>query len=241
MLASLGTDIGRLHAVAAQDLTAPVPTCPSWTVTDLVSHVANTIGNVALRQLRGKGPIAVGVDPLRALDRVRAEFVAELQTRQVDDQRTTPLGRAFTPAQAAYFWLRRMTHEIAIHRVDAELALHEPVTAVPQDLAVDGITEMLDVLLRYGSREFPGQYAGLLSDWRGHWLLLTTGDVGWRITVTPAGIDTSITTRADARTIIGATPSTLLMWLYNRSDDVTIAGDPELARRTQLLLDKATS
>jgi hypothetical protein len=36
----LGADFGRLREVAAgADLGAPVPTCPGWTMTDLLRHV----------------------------------------------------------------------------------------------------------------------------------------------------------------------------------------------------------
>ncbi|MGN6791264.1 MAG: maleylpyruvate isomerase N-terminal domain-containing protein, partial [Streptosporangiaceae bacterium] len=34
----LAAEAARLHEVAARNLAAPVPTCPGWTVEDLVLH-----------------------------------------------------------------------------------------------------------------------------------------------------------------------------------------------------------
>lgn len=38
LLECLDTDVARLREVAARDLSAPVPTCPEWTVEELVRH-----------------------------------------------------------------------------------------------------------------------------------------------------------------------------------------------------------
>ena len=45
-----------------------------------------------------------------------------------------------------------MAQETVIHRVDAELAAGEPIAPIPDDLAVDGIDEVLERFLAYGSR-----------------------------------------------------------------------------------------
>lgn len=245
LLASLAVDVARLRAVAARDLTAPVPTCPAWVVDDLVRHVANGLRNVALRRVLGEDAIlrpgSTEADPLAALAHAHTDFVAELETRPLDELAQQPPHNAYTPAETAYFWLRRMTHEIAVHRADAELALHESVTAVPADLAADGITEMLELFLRYGSRENPDRYADLLSDWADRWLLLSAGGGRWQIRVTPGGVDTATTQDTDAPAAVHGEPTALLMWLYNRGDDVTMTGDPALATRTRELLDRAMS
>jgi uncharacterized protein (TIGR03083 family) len=246
LLMSLSTDVARLHAVAVQDLTAPVPTCPAWVVDDLVRHVANGLRNVALRRVLGQDPIlepsTTEADPLVTLERAHADLVAELRTRPLDELAGQPPANAYTPAETAYFWLRRMTHEVAVHRADAELVQHEPVTAVPRDLAVDGITEMLELFLRYGSHENPSRYTDLLTDWGTKRLLLTTGDSRWQIRVTPAGVDTTMAADTDdASATVHGEPTALLMWLYNRGDDITMSGDLELTTRTRALLDRAVS
>lgn len=214
----------------------PVPTCPDWVVDDLVRHVANGLRNVALRRVRGQDmilrPDPAETDPIGAVERAHADLVAELRKHPLDEL-------AAQPTETAYFWLRRMTHEIAVHRADAELAAHESVTTVPPDLAVDGITETLEVFLRYETHAYPEHYADLLADWGGDWLLLTAADARWRITVTPAGVDTAPTGRTAAPATVHGEPTALLMWLYRRGDDVTVTGDPELTGRTRDLLDRA--
>ena len=49
------------------------------------------------------------------------------------------------------FWIRRMAQETVIHRVDAELALGEPFAPIPDDLALDGIDEVLERFLAFGT------------------------------------------------------------------------------------------
>lgn len=246
LLTSLATDVDRLRSVAARELSAPVPTCPGWVVDDLVRHVTNGLRNVALRRVLGAAPIlrpdTREADPLTALGRAHTDLVAVLGTRPLDELAEQPPRNAHTPAETAYFWLRRMTHEIAVHRVDAELALGEPVTAVPPDLAVDGITEALEIFLRYASHENPDRYADLLADWGGGWLLLGAGPGRWRVTATAAGADTAtVENPGDAPSAVHAEPAALLMWLYHRGDDVVLTGDPEPADRTHDLLRRAMS
>jgi uncharacterized protein (TIGR03083 family) len=246
LLTSLAADVDRLHAVAARDLTAPVPTCPDWVVDDLVRHAGNALRNVALRRVLGQDPILRPdppvADPLAALRQAHADLVAELVTRPLDELAGQPPPNAHTPAENAYFWLRRMTHEIAVHRVDAELALGEPVTAVPPDLAVDGITEVLEMFLRYASHVNPGKFADLLTDWGDTWLLLSAGDGRWRVTVTPTGVDTAVIGETDgAAATVRGEPAAVMLWLYGRGDGVTSTGAAELVDRTRAVLRRALS
>ncbi|WP_370970260.1 maleylpyruvate isomerase family mycothiol-dependent enzyme [Amycolatopsis sp. cg9] len=125
---------------------APVPNCPKWTVHDLVTHVAFVhcfaIG-LAVNQPRKPAPPADWEDVLGWWDGQR------LALREA-------LGRApETPAFSPYpgfevtvgDWTRRMAHETAIHRLDAESALGEaPETRFSPAFANDGIDEFLTYL-----------------------------------------------------------------------------------------------
>ena len=42
------------------------------------------------------------------------------------------------------FWLRRITHDTLVHRLDAELAVGRTVSLAP-DLAADGVSDLLDM------------------------------------------------------------------------------------------------
>jgi hypothetical protein len=46
--------------------------------------------------------------------------------------------------QTAGFWLRRITHDTLVHRLDAELAVGREVTLAP-DLAADSVSDLLEM------------------------------------------------------------------------------------------------
>ncbi len=83
LLDCLAAEVAHLRNAAARDLTAPVPTCPGWTVHDLVRHVANLYMNVVVRRLRMPEDVPnqdlTGQEPLMALDRCYAAMVGEFR------------------------------------------------------------------------------------------------------------------------------------------------------------------
>jgi Mycothiol maleylpyruvate isomerase N-terminal domain len=89
LLDCLDAEVTRLRAAAMRDLAAPVPTCPAWTVEDLVRHVASFYVNVVVRRLRmpqdvPKQDLVTG-DALVALDRGYAAAVQDLTARDPED------------------------------------------------------------------------------------------------------------------------------------------------------------
>src|SRR5689334_14870166 len=62
-------------------------------------------------------------------------------------------------------------------------------TPIPEDLAVDGVGEMLTEFLARETRTWTRDYAADLSDWGDRWVLVSAGDQGWRVTVGPEGVD----------------------------------------------------
>jgi uncharacterized protein (TIGR03083 family) len=84
-------------------------------------------------------------------------------------------------AKKAVFWHRRMAHETAVHRWDAQTAvgLTEPVET---KLAVDGVAEVLDTWLPGGRRKGTADGAGLIQ------LLATDVAHEWLIRVRGAGV-----------------------------------------------------
>lgn len=139
-----------LEAVGAGPLVATVPTCPGWTVADLVDHVSWFATRWSDR-LRGtheadtpetKAPdgadAAARVEWLRSLG---DELLTLLRATEAD----THVWTWRQPDQTAAFVSRRCAHELAVHRYDAQSARGTcaPIDAV---LAIDGIDELLDVL-----------------------------------------------------------------------------------------------
>jgi uncharacterized protein (TIGR03083 family) len=125
---------------------APVPNCPKWTVHELVTHIAFVhcfaVGLAMNRPARPEPP-EDWTDILGWWDGQR------LALREA-------LGHApETPAFSPYpgfdttvgDWTRRMAHETAIHRLDAESALDEvPPTRFSPGFANDGVDEFLTYL-----------------------------------------------------------------------------------------------
>src|SRR6476469_8225840 len=117
LLEALATDFARVREVATTaDLTAPVPSCPGWTIADLVRHV----GEVYLHKVEcmrlGSHPEPwppAGIkaeEPLALLDRSYAALIAEFASRDPRDAAFTWYG----PDQTVGFWIRRMAQETVI-------------------------------------------------------------------------------------------------------------------------------
>lgn len=142
---------GRLLAdlARAADPASPVPTCPGWTLRQLVSHVG--------RGDRWAAAIVASGEPLdpRAVPDGRApdnpadaeEWLhggARLLIDNVAADPGKPVWTFLGPRPAAW-WVRRRLHESTVHRADAALAVGRPFEIEPA-LAADGLSEMLDLL-----------------------------------------------------------------------------------------------
>jgi uncharacterized protein (TIGR03083 family) len=140
-------------ASAAQEagLEAAVPTCPGWTVADLVLHVgevhrwataavaskATKLGDVPLDSL---GPMP---EPADTIDWFCRGAVALRDTLADGDPGFEYAAFLTDPATPRLlFWARRQTFETTVHRVDAESALGRCASLAP-DVALDGIDEFL--------------------------------------------------------------------------------------------------
>ena len=142
------------------DMSTPVPTCPEWTLDQLMRHV-------------GRG------------DRWAAQIVAE-ESADYIDPRTVPGGKppqgdeiewlhggaralldavagtgpqttvwTFLGPRPAAWWVRRRLHETAVHRADAALALGIDFSSDPA-LAADAVTEYLERTVVRANEEGPG-------------------------------------------------------------------------------------
>jgi uncharacterized protein (TIGR03083 family) len=132
------------------DPSRQVPTCPDWTVADLVEHVGLAHRWVAVMvERRVHRPIAhteaddrdIPSDPNERL----AWLLAGARRLALAVENTRPDTRMWTwaPVRTAGFWLRRITHDTLVHRVDAQLTAGLDVS-IPSDLAADGISDLLE-------------------------------------------------------------------------------------------------
>lgn len=214
-------------AVAAAAPDAAVPSCPAWTVADLTEHVAEVFAHKVACIRTGAEPEpwppAGGVGPL---DRAWAELIEELTTRPPEHHAYT----WFTPDQTVGFWIRRMAHETAIHRIDAELAAGVAPGPVDPELAVDGIDEVLRVFVEFSCDGWPEYFAELLAGADHRPVLIDAGSRAWRVTAGRERIaiaDADPGEAADAR--VTGDPGLVYRWLWGRGGDVELLGDTALA------------
>lgn len=148
---------------AAQDpgLAQPVAACPDWTLRELVDHLAGihrwaaaALGAEHAPRPEERPATQAPVDWYRAS---AAHLVAALRAAGPDAPAWTLWGD-----RVAAFWARRQVHELAVHTFDLLDALGRADRwHLPEDLALDGIREVLDGFyprqVRLGrSRGLPG-------------------------------------------------------------------------------------
>jgi uncharacterized protein (TIGR03083 family) len=220
-----------------------VPSCPEWTVDDLVRHVAKVYLHKVecMRQQREPEPWPPDLsgEPAPALlDRAYGELTAEFAARKPEEAAFTWYG----PDQTVGFWIRRMAQETVIHRVDAELALGEPFAEIPEDLALDGIDEVLERFLAYDSQHWLEYFTEVLPAEGSTVVRVRAGGSGWLVRAAPDGvwIERSAPDATAAASLAGA-PDAVRLWLWRRADaGVTREGDLAEVDRLHALLRVAT-
>ncbi|MGW5564005.1 maleylpyruvate isomerase N-terminal domain-containing protein [Streptomyces tendae] len=165
--------VGGLRAVVTSgaDLSATVPTCPDWTLEDLVRHVGRALRwtglivgtraeeNVPLDRAPGAAGPAVSGDAA-ALDAWLAES-GEVVVGALREAGPDARAWSWAGVDTAGFWARRMAHELVVHGADAALAAGLPLRAVAPEVAADAIDEWLDIV-RFVQRALPGAAANEL-------------------------------------------------------------------------------
>ncbi|MEU9170096.1 maleylpyruvate isomerase family mycothiol-dependent enzyme [Streptomyces sp. NPDC048420] len=154
--------VGLLRAVvtSAADLSATVPTCPDWSLEQLVRHTGGALRWVEL-MVRTRAeeefpedqvPLGEGPEDVGELDAWLAEtgdtLVAALREAGPDAKVWSWSG-----IPTSGFWARRMAHELTIHRADATHAAGQPYEVDPE-IAADAIDEWLQ-LVEFAQRTMP--------------------------------------------------------------------------------------
>ena len=213
---AIGTHGRRLaDGAEAAGLTATVPSCPGWSVADLVGHADtvcqfwNGIASGAVADSDDFVP-RPEVAPSELIATFRAEVEALVAT-------LAPLD----PARPCWTWWdqrdvgfvqRRVAHELAVHGWDATTSAGEAVP-IEADLAVDGVDEVLDVFVpaRAGRSDGPPLSGHLhATDADGEWVV-RTGDGAWLVERAHAKGDVAI--RGTASDLV------LLLWGRRSVDD----------------------
>ncbi len=216
-------------AAEAAGLDAAVPSCPDWTVADLLGHLGTVQRWVAgmLEQrataLEYPRDVEVPDDPAELVAWVRAgsDHLVEVCAATPPD---TALWTFPGPGEAR-FWFRRQAQEVALHRVDAELAAGTP-TPLDAEVARDGVDEFLDVVVEFRLRE------RMIGAGESVHLHRTDGEGEWLVRLTPDGPEVE---RAHAKGDVAArgTASDLLLAVRGRSgfDALEVFGDEAVLAR----------
>ncbi|MGW6201461.1 maleylpyruvate isomerase family mycothiol-dependent enzyme [Kribbella sp. NPDC055110] len=220
-------DSARLGEVARTGLDAPVPSCPGWTVDDVVRHVAMVyVHKVEVLKLGARPkpwpPDFSGLTSLEWYDDARKAIVDALEAAGTETPTWT-----FNPRDSTSgFWYRRMAHETVIHRIDVEQA-HDVVTPIDTELALDGIDEVLYPTLggpwwEEGDTAYPIDAT----------VRLTAAGRSWTVYADATSVDVRQGAEGDAAAEVSGDPAQVYLWLWGRAgeDAIEMVGDPNVVR-----------
>jgi uncharacterized protein (TIGR03083 family) len=239
-LTAVRTDGSAFVAAVGQPglLGAPVPSCPGWSVGELVRHLGGVYRRTRTHGGSGDateswGPVAIPEDapPAEAEDVVAwfRDELAAIDTFLENLDPDLPAWNWAPQSRTAGFWIRRTAHETAVHRWDSQLAtgLPEPLES---KLAGDTVAEALDTFLPAGRRPGPSDVHGVVQ--------LTATDLGqeWFVRLKGGGVallDTDTLLDDDehpTRAVASGTASDLALALWGRVtfDVLETAGDDTL-------------
>ncbi|MFY9806967.1 MAG: maleylpyruvate isomerase family mycothiol-dependent enzyme [Pseudonocardiaceae bacterium] len=219
---------------------AEVPGCPDFTLEETLRHVGSVHRVTRLWVRDGHRPqqwqrSPVDEDLIGFVRTGLSELLMELGRHDPAEPCDT-----WWPADRTHgFWRRRMAHETTIHRVDVEAAAGGPVHAIDQDVALDGIDELL--FLWFGHRlgelrmSSPQQGSVALSAADRRWLAIFESG-----RCTARRVEETDARSADA--MVCGNPTEIYLWCWGRLPDqsVRISGDQEAVAQLWTLLRPAT-
>jgi uncharacterized protein (TIGR03083 family) len=219
----------RAAVAAAESLDAVVPSCPQWTLFDLVRHLGEGrrkwAAIVAAGAADGPPPKSVWESAVPREREALLAWSAESTRLMLDAM------RAAGPGQVCWTWwegsaspstvraaARHQVQEVAVHTWDAQLVNGDP-RHLPDEIALDGVDEFLSTSCA-GPYPWPHQPATVVYH--------ATEGRSWQLTLAKDGVTVQAkdnTTTADAE--IWGTASELVLVLFGRIpvDELKVAGD----------------
>jgi len=232
---------------------AVIPGCPGLSLGETARHVGS-LYRMVWRWLRdGQRPGEWQRDPIEGQDLsdyVRtgvAPLLVELNRHPPEDAAPT-----WWPADQTYgFWRRRMAHESTVHRYDIQGAAGLSPAEVPEDVALDGIDEVLTLWFehRLAVLGVAGTRDQVVSVRAGgmEWLARAGTSAGRTSTRRPgegpAGDDADAGNGEDAaHAVVSGSAMEVYLWLWGRRPDraVQFDGNPDAIAQLWALLRLAT-
>lgn len=220
--------------LAEADLEREVPTCPGWSLLQLLKHVgrghrwAAQIVRDQASEPRDPRQVPDGRPPD---DQVGAIAWLRSSAAQVlTDVATAPDAEVwtFTGPKPPTWWVRRRLHEATVHRADVALALGTTYDIAPE-VAADGVEEWLQ-RLTVTAPTGPG--SGPLESGVGLAIETTDTDQTWLLRGTATGLELG-TGRGHADAALVGTAAELLLALTRRRDlspPLEVRDDPSVVQ-----------
>ncbi|MCC0093332.1 maleylpyruvate isomerase family mycothiol-dependent enzyme [Streptomyces flavotricini] len=233
----------RAAVAAAPSLDAQVPTCPGWTLFDLVKHLGG--GDRFWAAIVGAGPAdapPAEATAARAALEVPREREALLAWLAASTQLLLGALREAGPQSGCWTWwpasqspqtsggvARHRAQETAVHTYDAQLA-GGTAQPLPVEVALDGVEEFLFTVCGTPSAwpHKPTAFDFHCAEGRS-WRLTVDGD-GARTTRVPAPTAATGEDSDTAGASVHGTASELVLYLYDRiqADSLRVDGDSGL-------------
>ncbi len=217
--------------LAAGDLTVAVPTCPDWTLADLVEHTGfvHRWQAAVVRDAPDSFPDSAtwrhGPAEGQALSDWFRAGVDDAVAAMSDVDPGAPRWTWAGPGTAAWY-SRRIAQETSVHRIDAELAAGAAPGPVDPDFAVDGVDEMCDVFIPRAKGQPIGGHGETLH------LHATDADGEWLFTMHADRVDVARGhAKGDAAVRGAASDLLLLVWGREPLGDLETFGDAAVVAR----------
>jgi uncharacterized protein (TIGR03083 family) len=221
---SIEADRRALAGIAADfDLRLSIPSCPDWTLKDLLDHVSGAtrwmtkcVAEGVVAQERILPPAPDGPEELLAwFNESIDELLTVLSGTPLDALVWTPIRGSLGSA----WWRRKAALELAIHRTDAEQAIGGSPGYIDPLLALDGIDEyaeeFLPLMLHTVAKPPPVTS-----------VLLSPDDIddSRTLSLIPAGVASD---PGEPQVEITASAYELLLWMWNRlpPETLSVRGD----------------
>ncbi|WP_330328464.1 maleylpyruvate isomerase family mycothiol-dependent enzyme [Streptomyces sp. NBC_00536] len=230
----------RSAIASAPSLDVRVPTCPEWTLLDLVRHLGE--GRRAWAATITAGPDATAKAAPEGAPAMPQDREALLAWLAASTQELLDALREAGPERGCWTWwgssqsprtcgavARHQLQEIAVHTYDAQLTVGAP-EPLPEEVALDGAEEFLSTCCTTRSA-WP--YEPTAFDFHATedrtWRLTTDGD-GARVARVPAP---GTTPAAAVGASVHGTASDLVLFMYDRIPlaSMKTEGDPALIDR----------
>jgi uncharacterized protein (TIGR03083 family) len=221
----------RAAIASAPSLEVQVPTCPEWTLLDLVQHLGQG-------QRRWAATVAAGPADARPAETAAPDVPLEREALLAwSAESTEELLRAlreFGPDRGCYTWwdrsespqtsgavARHQVQEAAVHTYDAQITLGTP-QPLPDEVALDGVDEFLSTCCA-GAYHWP--YEPCTVEYQ------ATEGGAWRLSLDADRVGLSrLPTPGEANASVRGTASELVLALYARIpvDSLKVGGEPRL-------------